>query len=399
MTNSGPPASPLLRDRELIDVYRRGLLEDTLPFWTRHAVDREHGGFLFSLDRDGTLIDSDKAVWLQCRFTWLLATLYEMVERRPEWIELARHGIDFIRRYGFDRDGRMFFWVTREGRPIRKRSNLYTECFGTMALAAYGRAAGDEEAMREALELFQRVVRFHTTPGLLEPKADPWTRRMKSLGMPMMLIVTAEELREATRDPLCDGWIERCVEEVARDFVKPELGAVLEHVDGEGRFVDSFEGRRLNPGHAIETAWFILQESRLRGGDDALRELGLRMLDWSWRLGWDEEYGGILSFRDVKGLPSSEYWHDMKFWWPQTETIIATLLAYRITGDEKYARWHRQVHDWAHEHFPDPEHGEWFGYLHRDGSVSTTLKGNLWKGPFHVPRMQLFCWKLLEEKK
>ena len=181
--------------------------------------------------------------------------------------------------------------------------------------------------------------------------------------------------------------------------MKPEFEAVMETVGPGGEFIDSFDGRMLCPGHAIEAAWFILNESKLRGGDDRLRKIGLTILDWSWRWGWDGEHGGIIYYRDVKGLPCTEYWHDMKFWWPQNEAIIATLLAYQITGDEKYARRHQLAHDWAHEHFPDAERGEWFGYLHRDGRLSTPLKGNMWKGPFHLPRMQLVCWKLLEEMK
>jgi len=87
----------------------------------------------------------------------------------------------------------------------------------------------------------------------------------------------------------------------------------------------------------------------------------------------------------------------MKFWWPHNEAVIATLLAYTLTGDEKHANRHTMVHAWAHDHFADKEHGEWFGYLHRDGSVSVDLKGNHWKGPFHLPRMQLYCWQLLRE--
>lgn len=382
---------------ELIAVYRDGLLEDTLPFWIRHAVDRQCGGFLFCLDRDGSVLDTDKPMWLHGRFVWLLATLYATVEPQPEWLELARGGLDFIRRHGFDADGRMFFRVTREGRPVRKRRYLFTEAFTTIALAAYARAAGDERAAAEAGDLFRLILRYHTTPGLLEPKTVPGTRPAKALAMPMILIATAQVLRETTADPLCDEWIGRCVDEIERDFMHPELEAVLETVGPEGEFLGGFDGRLVLPGHAIEAAWFILHESRHRGGDPRLVQLGLTILDWSWRLGWDTQHGGLLYFRDAKGRPPTEYWHDMKFWWPHCEAIIATLLAWHLTGDEKYADWHRHVHDWTYAHFPDPEHGEWHGYLHRDGRLSTPIKGNFWKGPFHVPRMQLYCWKLLEE--
>ena len=118
-----------------------------------------------------------------------------------------------------------------------------------------------------------------------------------------------------------------------------------------------------------------------------------------WERGWDKEFGGITYFVDAKGYPVQEYWHDMKFWWPQNEAIVATLLAYQLTGDEKYARWHQEIHDWTYRLFPDPEYGEWFGYLHRDGRLSSTIKGNMWKAAFHVPRMQLVCWQLMEELK
>ncbi|NQU25854.1 MAG: AGE family epimerase/isomerase [Candidatus Nealsonbacteria bacterium] len=389
----------------LTRVYRDGLLDDTLPFWIDHCVDRQHGGFLFSLGRDGSVIDTDKPMWIHGRFTWLLATLYREVEPNEQWLDLARHGVEFINRHGFDADGRMFFLVDRQGRPLRKRRYLFTETFAVIALAAYSMATDEPQYARQALDLFRLIIRYHTTPGLLEPKTIPATRQLKGLGMPMILIATAQVLREAVREvrrpeveePICNEWIDRSIDEIERDFMNREFEAVLESVGPDGEFSDTFAGRMLCPGHALEAAWFILQEARHRGGDRRLIELGCTILDWSWQRGWDDQYGGIIYYRDVRGLPCTEYWHDMKFWWPQNEALIATLLAYRLTGNEKYADWHRRAHDWAYAHFPDPQHGEWYGYLHRDGRLSTSLKGNHFKGPFHLPRMQLLCWQLLGE--
>ena len=393
-----PPLLSSTGREELLTVYRDGLLHDTLPFWLPRAIDEEHGGYLLFRDQDGSLLDTDKGVWQHGRFAWLLATLYDQVEPRPEWLRLSRHGIDFLRAHGFDSDGRMYFHLTREGAPLRKRRYIFSETFMVAALAAYGKAAGDAQAVQEAVDLFALTMRYLTTPGLLPPKVDPAVRSSKGLAIPMITIVTAQILRAAVSDPApYTEQIDRCIGEIERDFLKPEFQAVLESVGPNGEFSDHFDGRMLNPGHSIEAAWFILHEAKLRGRDARLIRLGTQILDWMWRWGWDEEYGGIIYFRDVKGLPVQEYWHDMKFWWPQNEAIIATLLAYQLTGDEKYARWHQMAHDWAYRHFPDPEHGEWFGYLHRDGRLSTRLKGNLWKGPFHMPRMQLVCWQILQE--
>jgi len=382
---------------ELLRIYRDGLLDDTLPFWLRHGVDREFGGFLTCVNRDGSPIDTDKGVWQQCRFTWLLGELYNTVAKQEEWLELARHGIEFIERHAFDRadDGRMFFHLTRDGRPVRKRRYNFSESFAAIAFAEFAKATGDERYRDRAIELFESFVAYNTTPGASVPKFTA-ERPSKGIGFPMITIGTAQQLRDAVGYEGATEWIDRSIDEIRRDFVKPDLGVVMETVGPNGEVHDHFDGRMLNPGHAIEGAWFILHEARCRHNDAGLIRLGTSMLDWMWERGWDEEFGGILYFRDLRGLPVQEYWHDMKFWWPQNETIIATLLAWSLTGDAKYADWHRRVHDWAYARFPDPEHGEWFGYLHRDGRLSVPLKGNLWKGPFHLPRMQLTCWKLLE---
>ena len=380
---------------ELIGAYRNGLLEDVLPFWMRHCVDREHGGFIMSLDRDGSIVDTDKGTWQQGRFTWLLGELYNNVEARDEWLELAKHGAKFMDEHCFDpSDGRMWFHVTREGEPIRKRRYGYSESFAAIAYGELFKATGEELYAEKARRTFQGFIDHNLDPQGGDPKFTD-VRPMKGLGFPMITIVTAQELRDSINLPNADEWIDRSIETICRDHLKPDIQCVMETVGSNGEIIDHFDGRTLNPGHAFEGAWFIMQEGKLRGDDDLVKT-GCQMLDWSWAHGWDDEHGGILHFVDLKGGPVQEYWHDMKFWWPQVEAVIATLLAFTLTGDPKYAAWHRQVHDWAHRHFPDPEEGEWFGYLHRDGSISSTLKGNLWKGPFHIPRMQLVCWQLLE---
>ncbi|MDP6523995.1 MAG: AGE family epimerase/isomerase [Kiritimatiellia bacterium] len=381
---------------ELIATYRNGLLEDTIPFWLKHGLDREQGGIMAALGRDGSILDTDKGMWQQGRFAWTMANLYNTVEQRSEWLEAAKLTVDFILAHGYDHDGRMFFHVTREGRPIRKRRAAFSDSFAATALGACAQATGESHYADRAVESFNMFVGHMTTPGAVPAKFTD-ERPMKSIAVPMITLVTAQCLRDSIDMDGAAGWIDGAIEEIRSDFMKPDEQAVLENVGPNGEIYDHFDGRIMTPGHAIEAAWFVLHEAKQRGNDSELIETGTTILDWMWARGWDEEYGGILYFRDLNNLPVQECWHDMKFWWPQNEAIIATLLAHHLTGDEKYAEWHRMIHDWAYSHFPDPEYGEWYGYLHRDGRVSVPLKGNLWKGPFHMPRMQWYCWKLLEE--
>ena len=379
---------------ELSEFYRDRLLQDVLPFWLEHSVDLVHGGFFTSLNENGTVIDMDKAVWQQGRFTWLLGELYNNVEQRDQWLELAKHGARFLDQHCFDAtDGRMWFHLTRDGKPIRKRRYSFSESFAAIAYGELAKATGESEYTDKAIATFSQFIKHHRSND--HPKFTG-TRPLRSIGIPMITIGTVQQLRESVNLSNANELIDEAIDQIRTFHLKPDIQCVMETVSLDGELVDHFDGRLLNPGHAIEAAWFVMLEGKIRG-DEALIQMGCQMLDWMWERGWDREYGGVLYFVDVDNLPVAEYWHDMKFWWPHNEAIIATLLAYQLTGNEKYQRWHTMVHDWAHQHFSDSENGEWFGYLRRDGSISTRLKGNLWKGPFHLPRMQLMCWKIASE--
>ncbi|HLO82316.1 MAG TPA: AGE family epimerase/isomerase [Chitinophagaceae bacterium] len=380
----------------LQEFYSSQLLEDTIPFWFPRSYDLKYGGYLLMRDADGSLIDDDKAVWIQGRAVWVLSTLYNTVEQRAEWLEGAKLGYEFLNKHCFDADGRMFFHVMRDGSPVRKRRYFFSETFYVIAAAAYAKASGDEEAADNARKVFGKCIEYATVPGLLEPKFID-TRPSIGIGVPMIMMNTAQQLRDTIGDERCDGMIMKWIQDIEKYFVKDELRCVMEQVSPGGDIIDHIDGRTLNPGHAIEGAWFILAEAMYRNYDKEMIALGCRMLDYMWERGWDKEFEGLFYFRDVYHKPVQEYWQDMKFWWPHNEAIIASLLAYLITKDEKYAGWHKKVHDYSYEHFHDKQHGEWFGYLHRDGTIAQTAKGNLFKGVFHLPRQEWVCMQFLKK--
>ena len=377
------------------DLYKTDLTEDIMPFWLKNGLDRVNGGVYTCLDRDGSLMDTTKSVWFQGRFAFICAYAYNTVAQRPEWLEAARLTLDFIERHCFDADGRMYFEVMADGTPLRKRRYIFSESFAAIAMAEYARATGDKSYAEKALALFKSMRRFLNTPGLLEPKYLP-TLQAQGHSITMIMINVASRIKMVAEDAELDTQITESVAAIEQYFIHPEFKALLEMVGPQGEFIDTCNGRVINPGHCIETSWFLLDVAEARH-DDHLRQLALQILDWSWDWGWDKEFGGIINFRDCRNLPSQDYSQDMKFWWPQTEAIIANLYAYKLTGDEKYLQRHRQISERTYAHFPDRQYGEWFGYLHRDGSVAQPAKGNIFKGPFHIPRMMIKCIELCKD--
>jgi N-acylglucosamine 2-epimerase len=252
------------RLKSLYATYHGGLLNDTLPFWLPNCVDRGHGGFTFALDRQGDVYDTDKGMWQQCRFTWMISEIYNEVEQRPEWLELARHGVEFIDRHGFDTDGRMWFHVTKEGKPIRKRRYVFTETFACIAYAAYATASGDQSYAEKAEKLFDQVVAWTSTPGALPAKFTN-EREAKGIGFPMIMTNVVQQLRKHLGGDRWNAYLDDYIGSMRDDFMKHDIECVMETLALDNSILDTFDGRLLNPGHAIEGAWFVMQESRIRG--------------------------------------------------------------------------------------------------------------------------------------
>lgn len=376
------------------DRYRSDLLQNIMPFWLRYGLDKVNGGVYTCLDRKGTLMDSTKSVWFQGRFGFICAYAYNQIEKKSEWLDASLSCIRFIEEHCIDSDGHLFFTVTAEGEQVQKRRYVFSECFAAMAMAEYAKAAGSAAYARKSLDMFLNIRRMLSTPGFLPPKTTVVGR---SHSITMMLINVALIVKQVIQDDALDDQIDSSLYDIEHYFLNEDYKALLESVTPDGELIDTCAGRTINPGHCIETAWFIMEAARNRKDEAHLREVALKILNWSYAWGWDEQFGGIINFRDCKNFPPQDYSQDMKFWWPQCETIIASLYAYHLTADDKYLEMHRLANEWAYKHLEDKEYGEWYGYLHRDGTVAQPAKGNIFKGPFHVPRMMIKSYLLINE--
>lgn len=364
---------------------REDLTGDILPFWLRHGWDRRHGGVYTCVDRDGTLMDSTKSGWFQGRFAFACSYAYNTVERNRIWLKAAKSTLDFIEAHLFDARGRAYFSLTADGTPLRMRRYVFSECFAAIAMSEYAKATGSEEYADKALALFRRIRAFMCDPAMMPPKFEP-AFQAQGHSLTMILINVALRLKDVCDDPILDGQIAESVRLLRENFVHPEFKALLETVGPHGEFIDTMIGRTINPGHAIETSWFLMEVAE-KTDDAELLSLALTILDWSLAWGWDRKYGGIISFRDCRNFPPQCYEQDMKFWWPQCEALIAAQYAWTLTKKAKWLNWHRKVREWTYARMPDRKYGEWYGYLHRDGTLAQPAKGNLFKGPFHIPRM------------
>ena len=372
----------------LLSFYEKEL-DNTLDFWYNHGYDKVNGGFYTCLERNGDVYDTDKSVWAQGRGLWVFAKAYNFIKKDERYLKAALHAYEFIKNNCYDSDNRMWFTVTGDGTGIQKRRYWFSESFAVVGSAELYRATGETKYLENARETFDTLLKVKTGVIKTEPKFNPEVVNCISLASPMILVVTCQILREidTERTEYYNKIIDDSIAEIKLHY-HPEYKAVFENVNPDGSVASGSRGRLVNPGHSIEASWFLMNEASYRN-DKELMEFALSILDWSFELGWDYDLGGLRYFVDVEGKPVQALEWDMKLWWPHNEMLIAFLMAYKHTNEQKYLDKYQLIHDYTFSHFKDEEYGEWYGYLHRDGSVSTDLKGNIFKGPFHIPRCEL----------
>jgi N-acylglucosamine 2-epimerase len=381
---------------KLIQQYRTELFENVIPFWEKHSPDEEYGGYFTCLDRQGNVFDTDKFIWLQGRQVWMFSSLYNRVEQRQEWLDMALHGARFLMEHGHDGQLNWYFSLTREGKPLIQPYNIFSDCFATMAFGQLFQATGNEEFGEVAKKTFDNILTRSGNPKGRFNKAVGETRPLKGFSLPMILCNLSLEIEHLLSAELVEETIHTVLHEVMEVFYQEDSGLILENVSPDGSFSDSFEGRLLNPGHAIEAMWFILDLSvRLNRPD--LAEKAVKIALRTLKHGWDYEYGGIFYFMDFKGNPVQQLEWDQKLWWVHVETLITLIKGYQLTGNQECLEWFEKVQDYTWSRFPDPEFGEWWGYLNRKGEVLLPLKGGKWKGCFHVPRGLYQVYTTLEK--
>lgn len=381
----------------------RAELDRCVSFWLNNGMDPVHGGVYTCLDREGKVFSTDKSVWMQGRCGWIFAYLCHVYGVKEEWLAASKSCLDFMENHCINRacGDRMYFTVTEDGKPLRQRRYYYSEAFYASANAEYYGITGDKvclERARRAYNLYWDLAHGAEDPVGMGPKTIPETRTGRSFGLPMIILNVISILMRVDPDHReeYETRAQQCVDEIFKYHVKPEMKCLLENVAEDGTPRLNFtDGRIINPGHDIEGVWFMLEHAK-RTGDKELVDKAAEIFDWAIEAGWDKEYGGLLYFVDCLGRPPEAYEHDMKLWWPHNEILIASLMLYRDTGRDVYLEWFEKTLDYCREHLADPEYGEWYGYLRREGKpTEPACKGSTFKGPFHLPRALSMCDQML----
>ncbi|MBR2372678.1 MAG: AGE family epimerase/isomerase [Lentisphaeria bacterium] len=374
-----------------IQRYEDELTRKVIPFWEEHCQDKEYGGYFTCLDRDGSVYDSEKYMWMQWRIVYMFAMFYMTPYRKESFLPIAEQGFEFLTKYGKSPDGTYYFALNRKGVPSVAPYNIFSDCFAAMGAAALYRATGEERYKHEADSAMQSYIRRMDSPKGRWEKGLEGRQPRLALAHFMILANLAAVMKEMLGSDEYEVQADEAVKTVVGRFWNPEKRVLFENINADGTFdLDSCEGRFINPGHGLESMWFMLQYAERKNNHELIEKCA-DIIKGLFEFGTDRKHGGLFYFMDVLGKPHLELQWDMKLWWPHCEAMIAALYAYRLTSEQYFLDRFKEIDEYAWSHFRDPEFPEWYAYLNRAGEPTHLLKGGKWKTFFHLPRALYLC--------
>lgn len=390
---------------ELAKFYRKHLLENVMPFWEVRTKDTECGGYLTCFDRAGNLTDADKYIWFQGRQLWMFSALYNLVEKRPVWFDLAKHGRDFIVAHAYAGDGRWSYQLDRRGNVKKGSISLHTDHYVLSGLCEYAVASGSDEDMPMICETYDAMERNVRDPLFKDIFDSTWSPRYKRHGVYMITLNVAGLASQVLGEERTRPLIDYCLEQILHIFARDEHELLFESVTRDGAVVmDDPEGRIINPGHVLESMWFCMEEGKKRKNRTII-DRAIKISDWVYKAGYDNKYGGLFAFFDVSGQEPRQMdwhketnmlWHD-KTWWVHSEALYTLSLAAIEAKSSGWFERFMDLHEWCQRYFYDPEYGEWYQNLWRNGSPKTTDKGTMWKAAYHLPRALMMIMLLFDK--
>ncbi|MBT4484605.1 MAG: hypothetical protein HOC71_13120 [Candidatus Latescibacteria bacterium] len=383
--------------REYLKVYRSLLLDNILPYWNKHGLDREYGGFLNCMKDDGALISEDKYMWSQGRGLWTFSHVYKHYDQTEKISDFIKKTYTFLVSNAIDENGDFANRLGRTGEKLDGPISIYSDIFTSIGLIEYYHATQAKEALEIARKTARRIARRIQQPDFAAVAPFKLKPGYHLQGVLFLSLNMLTPLLEEISDPELEKEADRCLRLISDYHMDSTRKLNIEMLDQDYREVDFPGGRDYVPGHGIECAWILMLEAR-RKDDDRLMDTAMKILRWHIEKGWDDEYGGIYWWLNIDGdTPYEKNWQ-CKLWWPHAEGLLAFMLAYEITHDAWYLDWFEKINEYSFKTFTDHENGEWCQRLDRKGNPITQTLVLPVKDPFHLPRAVMFIIESIERQ-
>ena len=388
----------------------RVLLEtNILRFWQERMVDYRQGGFYGRIDGYNVLHpDAEKGAVLNARILWTFAAAARVLNNTPYSI-LAARAYDYLMQWFMDREQGGVYWsLNADGTPLDTKKQTYAIAFAIYGLAEYVRLTNNQEALNAAIRLFEDLEAHaykwdnekisKCKNGYVEALTRDWQpiadMRLSEkdengvftmnthLHMLEAYTNLYRVLKNVQRDDV-QGTKERITKQLrtlidifANRIFDPATGHLMLFFDEKWQPSNT----HTSPGHDIEAAWLLHEALEVFGDEELLNQ--------------------TLPVIHSLAQAAEENIMDEKEWWCYAEAVVGYIDQWKLYQEEKPIESNINLElaetafHYIQTHLMDSENGEWFWAILPDGTPDRTHdKAGFWKCPYHNSRM---CIEIIE---
>lgn len=355
------------------------------------------GGFYGRISGRGELEpDAPKGAILNARILWTFSAAYRKLGD-PEYLRMAERAKDEIMNKFYDPEyGGVYWSLNADGSPLDTKKQSYAIGFAVYGLSEYYRATGDEAALDRAFDLFHSLENHCFDPAK-NGYAEAFTREWGELG-DVRLSEKDENDRFTMNshlhilEPYTNLLRCRRDQELEKQHANL-IGIFLDKIlDPSGHlnlfFNDDWRSTHdfLSYGHDIEASWLLSEASEVLGD----KEITKRVIPAAEKIavasleGWKKGEGMIYEYKR-----ESQILDEDRHWWVQAEAVVGFTNMYKITGDEKWLDRASDTLKFIEDNLLSPD-GEWYWSIRKDGTANLDDdRAGFWKCPYHNSRMCL----------
>jgi mannobiose 2-epimerase len=376
LADTAAPADSVLNPSH----WKNQAITNLIPFW-ENTIDTENGGFFTNINEDGTQgAPANKYPRMISRVVFGFCAAY-LLSGDDKYLEFAKHGMDYLSAYGFDKDnGGWYTTLDETNEPNGGDKNLFDETYGNLGLTLYYFTTGDKNAL-------SFVEKTHA---LMRSKA--WdaqdTGYYASVGEKWDTVTTVKSFNAeldtctayliyyymATRDPA-----------LLKDLTAIGDMIIAHMIDKNGFVGESFNrdwtsrDDNLWVGHNLKTGWVLTRIYYLTG-DKKYLDAAETIASGQMKYTWDKKYAGWFFHFDAKSPATID---DEKDWWTQEEGNNLMMSLYHVTGDKKFLDKFTAGAKFWDKNFVDKKYGEVYDRLKRNGTPMIRSKADPYKSAYH----------------
>lgn len=374
---------------QLRDLYRADIFDDYIPFHDRYVVDHEYGGYMLTVDRDGTLLSSDKTARYLGRGMWTYSFYYTHIRKDPAVLAHLKKTAEFTLAHMPAGDDLWPEVYSREGKILKGPTNrVYEDLFVANGLAELAKASGEERYWTIAKDLLVKSMRIYDRPDYPPAGTDFFTG-VEGISVPgpriqghwMCLLDQATNMLEFRHDDFVLEVADRSIDAILNRHWNPDYGLNDEVVNHDLSRVNDKKARYVDFGHNTETAWMVMVEA-VRRKDRKLFDTAAGRLRRFFDVAWDNVYGGL--FHTLKNVDDNT-WETFKAQYLQGEMLVGLMLVIEHTGADWAKEYFGRLYEYVRAKFPLKQYGFplWIDYA--DRKVTFERHANRAEN-FHHPR-------------